>query len=848
MQPDDIVDAELVDGADPKPMAEPTASQVSFIEQILSPQSLQWMMLSGGGLLVIGFVVWLWSAGVFEHPIVICGAVGAVTVGLLGCGVAMVRFTRYQLAGRGIALLGSIALPLNLWLYDAQGLVTLEQGGHLWIPAALFCLIYAAVARVLRDSTFVYALVGGVVLTGMLFLADRSVGQFWALMPPVTFLVVIGWVSAFAERLFVDDDGDFSRKNFGLAFHRAGLIVVVAGLTLLLGGHLAAVQTYWLFDKLWPLIASSQTHKLWALVVIAGSALGFAVQNIMHKSRLYRGATAILFWWLIPVTLNFFAIEVTLSHAAIAAAMTVFSSNLFVARLGRHKDDTLKLSTGLEIAGQIEIYSLPAIGCLVAIAIGQLIAQSLGSTTIPLFAPLGWISVLHVLTTGMAVWSYAWSRPETSIDLQSDRAVQVLAAGTGVSLAIAAGWSCIFVQTLLPMNLAAVLLFIVPVILAVASIAIRNRQSTFVLQTSASVAMTVHLILRAIIEQNFAASVFSFDPALQWSAILAAAASVYWIASLGAANSVTRLFSYTAVAGSIVGLAIYSGFDFGYCLVLAPMVIGAMIRVLESLKTGNREATISATATSSANRDPNLLVLGSGIGGVLMALSRWVVGETSGILLLVIAILLACTTIVSLLTKDPAWRTAFRALIVALVGSSLCVFDGWLEIDGWQRGELCSILGGTFLLGLGHLAWSREGEQQDEAASASLLLGSLLVTVPLAIGLLIYRFGIATDANWMQFHNITAIVAGMVLLGAGVCCKLRSTTISGATLLGIYLLSLLALIDLPDQLQSISVMMMIGGGLFFATALLMSIYRDRIVSLPQRIREGEGVYRILKWR
>jgi len=100
------------------------------------------------------------------------------------------------------------------------------------------------------------------------------------------------------------------------------------------------------------------------------------------------------------------------------------------------------------------------------------------------------------------------------------------------------------------------------------------------------------------------------------------------------------------------------------------MIIGTMFRVLESLKTGNREATIiSATTTSSTNRDPNLLVLGSGIGGVLMALSRWVVGDTSGILLLVITILLACTTIVSLLTKDSAWRTAFRALIVALVGS-----------------------------------------------------------------------------------------------------------------------------------------------------------------------------------
>ena len=847
MQPDDIVDAELVDGADPKPTAEPAVSRTSFIEQILSPQSLQWMMLSGGGLLVIGFVVWLWSAGVFEHPLAICGAVGAVTIGLLSGGVAMVRFTRYQLAGRGIALLGSIVLPLNLWLYDAQGLVTLEQGGHLWIPAALFCLIYAAVARVLRDSTFVYALVGGVVLTGMLFLADRSVGQFWALMPPVTFLVVIGWVSAFAERLFVDDDGDFSRKNFGLAFHRAGLIVVTAGLTLLLGGHLAAAQTYFLFGKLWPLIASSQPHKLWALIVIAGSAMGFAVQSVMHQRRLYRGATAVLFWWLIPVTLNLFAIEITLSHAAIAAAIIVFCGNLFVARLGRRKGDVLKLNTGVEIAGQIEIYSLPVIGCLVTIAIGQLTAQALGLVNVAIFAPLSWISVLHVLTTGMAAWSYAWSRPETPVDSQSDGAVQALSASTGASLVTAAGWSCIFVQTLLPINLAAVLLLAVPVILAVASIAVRNRQSTSVLQISAGVAMTVYLVLRAIMEQDCAASVFSFDPALQWSAILAAAASVYWLASLGAANSVTRMFSYTAAAGSVVGLADYFGFDSDYCLVLAPMIIGLVVRVIESLKVGRHDVD-SVTATPATTKAANIMVLGSGVGGVLMALSRWLVGDTSGMLLLVITILLACTAIVSLLTKDPAWRTTFRALIVALVGTSLYVFDGWLEIDGWQRGELCSILGGVFLLGLGHLAWSREGEQRDDAASVSLLLGSLLVAVPLAIGLLVYRFGIAVDASWMQFHNIAAIVAGMILLGAGVCCKLRSTTISGAMLLGIYLLSLIALIDLPDQLQSISVMMMIGGGLFFATALLMSIYRDRIVSLPQRIREGEGVYRIMKWR
>ena len=199
MQPEEIIEAELVHDDEAAQTEKTQAASPWLIEQILSPQSLQWMMLSGGGLLVVGFVVWLWSIRVFENPLIASGLVGTVTLGLLGGGVAMVRFTRYQLAGRGIALLGAVALPLNLWLYDAQGLITLSDGGHLWIPAALICLIYGAVARVLRDSTFVYALVGGVVMTGMLFLADESIGRLWTLMPPVTFLVTIGWLATFAE-------------------------------------------------------------------------------------------------------------------------------------------------------------------------------------------------------------------------------------------------------------------------------------------------------------------------------------------------------------------------------------------------------------------------------------------------------------------------------------------------------------------------------------------------------------------------------------------------------------------------------------------------------------------------
>ena len=853
MQPEEIFEAELV-GDEPKQTPDNQSAKPGLIEQALSPQSLQWMMLSGGGLLVVGFVAWLWSVGLFDNPIIISGVVGGATLSLLAGGVAMVRLTRYQLAGRGIALLGSVVLPLNLWLYDAQGLVTLANGGHLWIPAALFCLIYAAVARVLRDSMFVYALVGGVVMTGMLLLADQTVGHFWALMPPVTFLVVTGWLSAFTDRLFVDDDGDFSRKNFGLAFHRAGLVVIVAGLTLLLGGHIVAAEKFLISGELWPLIASSQSQKLWALGVIAFSAIGFGLQSTMRQNRLYRIPALLMGVWLVPATMNYFAIEVTVSHVAIATATIVALSNAFVAWLRRDEHEADENKASVTIVNAIKSFSLPVVACLSLLAVGQLISQSIGGQAEPIFCRLGWISTLQILTAGLAAFTYAWNCQSTNGDSKLHNVLGQLSIAVGASLIVGAAWSVTYVQSLMPVPIAAAAIFFIPIGLAMLSFVVKRTRSIGMLQTSAVAAVTAYLAIRGCVEVGDPSSLISgvlTDVSLRWSAIFAIASVVYAVASLKQVHNVARLMGGIAGLTSVTMLVHSMGFEFGYCLVLAPMLLGVVLRVIEALKSNQGEISDRAKQLplSSLTKIANGLVLSSGIGGVLLALSRWVVGDTSGTLMLVVGALLVGTTAVSLLTKDNAWRTAFRALIAALVGANLCVFDGWLAIDGWQRLELCSMLAGVILIGLGHVAWSREGSEKDDTASASLMLGSLFLTVPLTIGLIAYRFGFAVDSGWMQFHEITAIAAGLILFGSGICCKLRATTISGATLLGIYLVSLLTLvIRLPDQLQSASVMMMVGGGLFFATAFLMSIYRDRLISLPRRIREGEGVYRVLKWR
>ena len=848
--PDEPVESEQA--LPPEPPSEPR-TRLSLFEQVLNPHALQWMMICGGGMLILGFVIWLWSVGIFENPIVVASVVGAATMGTLAAGVAMVRLTKYQLAGRGIALLGSIALPLNLWLYDAQGLVTLADGGHLWVPAALCCLIYAGVARMLRDSNFVYALVGGVVMTGMLFLADETIGRIWEIMPPVTFLVAVGWISSLADRLFNDDDGDFSRKNFGLAFHRAGLLVVVSGLALLLGNH-AIHCLNWLVEGLLSRLVSDQPQEIWSLGIIAASAAGFGLQSVIHRSRFYQRIAALLAVWAVPVTLNALSISVSVSHLAIVVALLVIAGNLFVARLRSRNQKLTGLSS--TIVNAVEECSLAATSMVCVLALAQFFAQFTAFAGIAFFSPLGWLAVFQILTAGLAACATGCRALIASEDGtgQSKTSRSILETesgfmvGAGVILTTLAAFTAIKIQTIMAVQAAVTLVLLLPVMVAVASIFADGTRFKGGLQLMAAVLMTAHLVMRGVFHflPGVEAQVLDFS-ALQWSGVLLLAAAVYWAASLGKSYSASRVMSYLSSTFAVALVGHYFGFSFGYCLVLAPMVVGTAMRVFETLLDAGK-ATAADKQAGSLTLTANSLVLGAGIGGVLMALSHWLSGDTTGTLMWTMLAQLTCLTVTSLLTTDKTWRTSFRALIVGTIGASLCVFDGWLDMDGWKRLELGSLLSGSILLVLGHMTWMREDGETDDVASLSLVSGSLLVAVPLAMGLLVYRLGFAADGNWMQFHEITAVAAALALFGAGVLCRLRATTIAGAGLLGVYLVSLLTLIRLPGQLQNVSVMMMLAGGIFFGVALLMSVYRDRLTSLPRRIREGEGVYQILKWR
>src|SRR5690606_22139572 len=77
----------------PLPPRKPFSFRPMF-EAMLDPRSIQWMLILGGGLVVLGLVVWLASLGIFESKVVMAAALAAATLAVLGAGWFVVLKTR----------------------------------------------------------------------------------------------------------------------------------------------------------------------------------------------------------------------------------------------------------------------------------------------------------------------------------------------------------------------------------------------------------------------------------------------------------------------------------------------------------------------------------------------------------------------------------------------------------------------------------------------------------------------------------------------------------------------------------------------------------------------------------
>ena len=54
-----------------------------MFDALLDPQSIQWMLTIGGGVFVLGLLIWLVSWGIFQNPVILATALGIGTLAIL---------------------------------------------------------------------------------------------------------------------------------------------------------------------------------------------------------------------------------------------------------------------------------------------------------------------------------------------------------------------------------------------------------------------------------------------------------------------------------------------------------------------------------------------------------------------------------------------------------------------------------------------------------------------------------------------------------------------------------------------------------------------------------------------
>lgn len=102
------------------------------MEIVLDPRSIQCLLGLGGALMVVGLVILLWANNYFTPPVMAI-VLALSNLMLVGMGLAILRFSRYQMAGKALSLLSCLVMPLNLWYLHSNNLITID--GHLWVCA-----------------------------------------------------------------------------------------------------------------------------------------------------------------------------------------------------------------------------------------------------------------------------------------------------------------------------------------------------------------------------------------------------------------------------------------------------------------------------------------------------------------------------------------------------------------------------------------------------------------------------------------------------------------------------------------------------------------------------------------
>lgn len=825
------------------PSQKPSLSIIRrMFEAMLDPRSIHWMLTIGGGLLILGLIILLINWLNIETPYIIAGSMGIGTLAVMAAGWFLTLKTRFQTAGRALTFLGCVLAPLNLWYYHAQGLVTLEN--HLWIGGAVCSLIYIATVRILKDPLFMYAVEVGVTLTVLLFLSVVNVAVDATTLSMT--LLSLALISLHSERAFKTEATEFSRRKYGMPLFWSSQAQTATGLLILLGSQIL----FWIKEPLLEIAQyqiAFQGNLLTDRPLLAGTLWLVAVYFYLYSDLVVRrvglyiyGAAFCLLMSVISfIGWQFENLEWLIMTLAVMALGAIWGQN----RLREQNSYLTRISSKLGF-----IFSA------VPLLIGFLMLLRSTQLNWPEPVSLGALYVVAMLVVALCNGISCHLMRQQSSEGQTTylfmSAAAVLLATLGLMPLI--GLTLWYQQ--------APLLMLLPIIYVIGCRIWRGRtieRPLYWIAQSATALILLFVAGNALkLDFNAIRPEQGALPHLMLGMVFAEAAMFYVMAGLFRSRGNNAYFAAVAACGAVWQWLGYAGLTGQFHpLIYAALGLSALgiARYLGINETG---IYLSSGKKSRALRGRGLTAFQSGNAIFLItllstfwqAVSRLILENNTwtdhGILTL-IALL---SSIAVAIVPRSHWRyiysfSAFSMVALTIISISI----DWLRmLSLGQRVELISVLSGIAILTGSHIARFREEDKQNDLVDVGLFFGSLLAVMPLFIMVVVHR-GVGDTISLHDEIGLIAVTVLMLVTGISWQTKFP-TLISALGLVGYLILLLVDLARHAEQMLSMGIFLSILGGLLFLGAIALSIYREKLLALPDKFSNREGIFKIVDWR
>jgi hypothetical protein len=284
------------------------------------------------------------------------------------------------------------------------------------------------------------------------------------------------------------------------------------------------------------------------------------------------------------------------------------------------------------------------------------------------------------------------------------------------------------------------------------------------------------------------------------------------------------------------------------------VAIGLALTIVEQFQSATTEVDDSTTSTARNGQTPSALSIAGDLSFVLGQLAAffqtlpWLLGPHQSIPAFnILAVLLTAGTsaigaFVAKARSTRGWH-GFAAFMIAAV--AILTWLKTLQLADYQKLELIlEFLGLVWLIG-GCAGRLRETDRRRIfGVSIALWAGSIAATAPVFVCTLMHRW---SESGPSLADELGLITITSLMVAAGCVLQIRATTAIGGTALGAYLAVLFGHLAYHPQV-TVGVYLAAGGAMIFLTGVILSIYRDRLLALPSKIANREGVFQIIDWR